>query len=260
MKECNHNDLIYQLREYLNDEMPRNMQCDIPGCQYRTKHHRDAHICQYCRENHAENDCTSRRTIHRNVAPQPNMAPQANPAPQPNMAPQAQPVHEPMQIDNSPPTPPITEMHVMCPVCRENNIVKSNQKKVTGVDNVCVVCRDKNSDVFFPKCGHICVCVDCCQLLNQQNQPQSQVDIVLAPDVQPTQQFAETRMGQTPGRIYIIVPAGMGCCWYIRRNDVGQPIETFFMHSDNWGQYGPESSDVPQLQNFIRDYTQLVNT
>jgi len=73
----------------------------------------------------------------------------------------------------------------------------------------------------------------------------------------PTQQFADEQMGQTRGKIYIIVDAGMGCNWYIRRTNVGSPIETFFMHSDNWGQYGPATSHIDQLANFIRDYRHL---
>ena len=118
-----------------------------------------------------------------------------------------------------------------------------------------MVCWDNTSEVFLPNCGHICLCIACCRSLDQRDHIPNV--IVWEPHTTPTQQMAEGLMGLNAGKIYIIVSAGMGCCWYIRRDDIGQPIDTFFMHSDNWGQYGPGSSDVPQMENFIRGYTQL---
>ena len=32
-------------------------------------------------------------------------------------------------------------------------------------------------------------------------------------------------------------------------------IKTLFMHSDNWGQYGPATDDRPKLDSFINGYT-----
>jgi len=44
----------------------------------------------------------------------------------------------------------------------------------------------------------------------------------------------------------------MGSTWYIRNNN--RNIEYLFMHSDSWGQYGDDTSDVPILNAFIDGY------
>ena len=50
---------------------------------------------------------------------------------------------------------------------------------------------------------------------------------------------------------------GMGCTWLIRNNNsinYGNK-EYLFMHSDNWGQYGEDSSHLPRYKAFIYGYT-----
>jgi len=51
---------------------------------------------------------------------------------------------------------------------------------------------------------------------------------------------------------YTSTPGGMGSTWYIRNNN--RNIEYLFMHSDSWGQYGDDTSDVPILNAFIDGY------
>ena len=48
---------------------------------------------------------------------------------------------------------------------------------------------------------------------------------------------------------------GMGCTWLIRNNINTGKNEYLFMHSDNWGQYGEESSHLPRYKAFIYEYT-----
>lgn len=50
---------------------------------------------------------------------------------------------------------------VNCPICRTVNNFTLNQKKITGLSDICSVCLDKNVEIFFPSCGHVCVCYDC---------------------------------------------------------------------------------------------------
>ena len=35
---------------------------------------------------------------------------------------------------------------------------------------------------------------------------------------------------------YCIIPTGMGCMWFAK--NMNQELRYFFMHSDDWGQYG----------------------
>lgn len=54
---------------------------------------------------------------------------------------------------------------------------------------------------------------------------------------------------------FICTEAGMGCFEYFRqRNDV---CESFFMHSDSYGQYGEDTSDLPQLMAFLYGFKKL---
>ena len=56
---------------------------------------------------------------------------------------------------------------------------------------------------------------------------------------------------------YIMTNMDMGCVLYIRnKNGI---IMTLFMHSDSWGQYGENTSDVPKLNKFIENLTDKTN-
>ena len=47
---------------------------------------------------------------------------------------------------------------------------------------------------------------------------------------------------------------GMGSSIFIRCNKETLKLECFFMHSDSWGQYGSDTSDIPKLNAFICGY------
>ena len=51
---------------------------------------------------------------------------------------------------------------------------------------------------------------------------------------------------------YAAFGAGMGCTLYVRNNN--GVIEYFFMHSDSWGQYGKDTSEVPCVNAFKLGY------
>ena len=50
----------------------------------------------------------------------------------------------------------------------------------------------------------------------------------------------------------------MGCYWFIRRKNINTEFETFFMHSDSWGQYGKKTSEVDILNFFTYGYKQIL--
>ena len=56
---------------------------------------------------------------------------------------------------------------------------------------------------------------------------------------------------------YIEIMSDMGCNWYMRF--INNKYEYLFMHSDNWGQYGPETSDLPKYTEFIKNFTKIGN-
>lgn len=64
--------------------------------------------------------------------------------------------------------------------------------------------------------------------------------------------FSEEKMqNYHTDNIYTIVYAGMGCQIFIRKK--GDEILCLFMHSDAWGQYGPNSDDRPTMQQFLQN-------
>ena len=101
--------------------------------------------------------------------------------------------------------------------------------------------------------GHTCHYCDKLGIKNHtKNCPKSGATILDDPNsigFNPQQQAEESNI--LPG-FYIDFYAGMGCYWYARNNN--GTLEFFFMHSDSWGQYGEETSDVPRLRAFKENY------
>ena len=68
---------------------------------------------------------------------------------------------------------------------------------------------------------------------------------------------AQKLFGNLDGKIIGKVYAGMGCDWYVKRDSCRSPILVFFMHADNWGQYGPQSDDRQKLKYFCAGYNMI---
>ena len=60
-----------------------------------------------------------------------------------------------------------------------------------------------------------------------------------------------------PRNKYTSFYAGMGCKVYVK-NYKGK-ISGLFMHSDCWGQYGPQSDDTPKLNKFLKFNQEIEN-
>lgn len=65
---------------------------------------------------------------------------------------------------------------------------------------------------------------------------------------------ARKHFGWAEHKVYTKIYGGMGCTWFARRNNNFENIELFFMHSDNWGQYGPATDVRPKLDKFLEGY------
>jgi hypothetical protein len=70
--------------------------------------------------------------------------------------------------------------------------------------------------------------------------------------------FARKIMDLTDGKIFIICPIEMGHMFYCKRDSIDKPIKLFFMHSDNWGQYGSDTDDRSKLNEFIDGYSEII--
>lgn len=65
----------------------------------------------------------------------------------------------------------------------------------------------------------------------------------------------DQHMRNTPGKIYTILNSGMGCILFVRRETIQGKIETYFLHSDNQGQY--HTDDRPDVITFLQNYKQV---
>ena len=82
---------------------------------------------------------------------------------------------------------------------------------------------------------------------SRQNCPIKAIDLNRYPDIY-------TKLNSYDN-VYFSQYAGMGCTEYIRKKSGG--IEMLFMHSDSWGQYGENTSDVDKLNSFIQNYKKI---
>lgn len=145
------------------------------------------------------------------------------------------------------------EYIIKCPLCRTDNKITDTQKKVTGISDTCAVCMSSKAEVYFPECGHVCICVGCAEKMNTKDLgdiiKQSALSVQIVNE-------AKKIFGTSDGKVYTQLLGGMGCSWFIRRSGKDEPLYGFFMHSDSWGQYGG-GGDVPKLNEFTRGYTMI---
>lgn len=147
---------------------------------------------------------------------------------------------------------------IECPICRTINNISENQPKVYGVTDNCCICTEKNVQLFFPNCGHTCICLDCADNLNK-NKKEYEKEIVKENQLEDfVKQSALNKFINIEGKIYHTVKLGMGCSMWVRRKDLNSSLEGFFMHSDDWGQYGIDTDKRPLLNDFLKGYKELV--
>ena len=242
--ECGNRSLINDLHQLsANDQLPHSKHCQMRYCSYRWSHETIAHYCRFCHLNHNCSQCLIGQT----------------PFIQNHEAGDMGPATKSLGVS---PSQNHNILIIECPICRAKNQIKNDQKLVFGIQDECVVCKENNAQIYFPACGHVCVCQLCSEQMNQSKPPGATIST--SPSVitenqleQSTKWTARNKMGVTPGAIVLAISVGQGCSWFIRRNDVGSPLEGFFMHGDCWGQYGPETDHRPQLTSFKRGYTMI---
>ena len=163
----------------------------------------------------------------------------------------------------------VTSRH-MCGSCKKyghgvmecNNTILIDQLKKYQyeryIDNICQVddCVDRNTHTTV---GHSCLY--CCtrkldgnNYIHLKNCP---INGTIINDI--TQDCGETEMKDIKLKrgYYTIKPVEMGCMWVIKCNIESGNMEYLFMHSDCWGQYGDDTSDVPLYNAFIHRYIEF---
>lgn len=222
--ECNNNNKIKELNDkYKNDTIPQELWCSIVPCEYKKLHTLTSHHCSVCLANHSSS------------------------------------LHNHANISNTDNIPSVADQSfkINCPICRTDNIINKEQKPVPGMTDTCSVCLSDPVQIYFPSCGHVCICKPCfermteikdngfCNIITHQNLPSE------------IKERALRKFGSLPGNILCETYGGMGCSWFIRRSQNNGQLHGFFMHADSWGQYGEASDETPQLNIFLAGYTKV---
>jgi len=146
---------------------------------------------------------------------------------------------------------------VKCPLCKVLNEINKQQKKIYGSSDDCCICLSNKIEVYFPKCGHICVCLECLNKLDTNRNVKSVDDIIYDESGIPEHNITEAikALKNKNGNVYTISYGGMGCSWYIRRDFIGGSLLGLFLHSDAQGQYGLDH--LPFVDKFILGYDKI---
>ena len=55
----------------------------------------------------------------------------------------------------------VTYNKIKCPICNKINTIKSNHKKIFGLEEKCKICMINNIEAYLPQCGHTVMCFIC---------------------------------------------------------------------------------------------------
>ena len=56
---------------------------------------------------------------------------------------------------------PLKIFKINCPICRTENTIKNDGKKIYGLSDKCSICFENNVNILFPECCHVCICKEC---------------------------------------------------------------------------------------------------
>lgn len=141
--------------------------------------------------------------------------------------------------------------------CSDENKIKELQKHFEDKMNKEHQCkiRDCVRKETHSTMGHFCrYCGKKDTHLKQcPNNPTNPTEVLCDPLSIAFDPRAEAKELNLPEKSYSAFSAGMGCTWFVR-NNTGN-LEYCFMHSDSWGQYGEDTSDIPILNAFLEGYS-----
>ena len=148
-----------------------------------------------------------------------------------------------------------------CPLCRKSNTICCSQTRIVGSSEKCSICLENNVEIYMPECGHICLCYSCMETLDDTNSRIESLDTMRQHTFDNFNQLLDNTINLLNGKemVYTIIYLDLGCQIFIRKQKRDDEIQGFFMHSDNWGQYGQHLSDVSMLNSFKYGYRHIVN-
>jgi hypothetical protein len=191
--------------------LPKEMYCKFGGCETSKHHTSESHHCELCNERfHSKETC----------------------------------IHNEHNIKKQ------EMIQVNCPICKQTNQINKNQQKVFGSSDNCVICLTNNVEIFFPNCGHVCVCSGCYHSLTHKDK--NNLDDIRDEFILKQQNYDvdAIKMELKDYPSYTVVYEGQGCLTYVRRLNKDTSIEGLFVHCDD----GYLENKMKTLDEFIKGY------
>lgn len=147
--------------------MTNNNKCKVKNCRFHTSHTTRSHICGICNNlGHGQYECfdyekKEQLKEHFNDIIDPEQRCKYNCDLKLFHKTDAHRCEFCFHYGHSTNDCPNKIISVKCPICRTNNTIKASQHKIIGIDIECCICLNNKIEIFFPDCGHICLCYDC---------------------------------------------------------------------------------------------------
>ena len=230
--------------------------CMVQGCRFSAFHLTDGHKCGYCgKYGHGQCECSKPTKIKKLQEKSKNIfidedkqckvigcKYKNNHTTESHNCKKCSKVYSSCYCGNC----PTILVKVKCPICRKVNKIVEDVL-IFGIEQKCTICMSNEINICLPECKHACLCTPCFNTIKEEDDEEDYY----------SDEESDIKRKYAPlleNKEYVIVNVGQGCSYYVRKNK-GR-TETFFMHCDNWGQYGSEADDTPELYDFIFGYTQ----
>jgi hypothetical protein len=212
LMECGSPVKLSKLFSSLGFILPIELHCKFNECKYNQYHTTNGHHCSTCHERlHSATTCPKNVNL----------------------------------FDKK------TTLNIKCPLCKQDNQVNKDQQKIFGLTDTCVICLGNKVEVFFPNCGHVCVCLSCFEKVCDDNtDDEIRTERYL---YQHGYQLDKIKLFLPDYPSFTTVYEGMGCFTLVRRLNSKSHVEGLFNHSDD--HYCPIKSE--KIKKFLDGYCSI---
>lgn len=202
---------------YSNDILPEHLWCCRKDCINYKTHTTNTHRCEICGNFHCKDNCPNNKEYHNRIQKE--------------------------KLDSQDTTGNPNYI-LACPMCKCENRIYKEQKLVYGIEQECIVCMSNKINIYLPQCGHTILCKSCIEILSTEYNTlklDEESNIVYEPKFglprgyiyDELENIVYNNIKGKDGKIYIVVYAGMGCIWMLRREGIGQVFDVSLYSSDN---------------------------
>lgn len=119
---------------------------------------------------------------------------------------------------------------------------------------------DNKVQIFFPKCGHVCVCSKYFSRMSKlvlQKAPLTNCSIISENNLpNHIREKALQIFGNATGKIHTSILSGINCYYFIRRTNSNTALEAILIDYDSWAQYDSQVYNTVMLEEFCDGFNQ----